>query len=176
MGGLPQPERVQLERILNHYRSATTLNSTMSLMVDNPEAHENFVSCLQHDVSILLNRSQDMGNHECSTSQKALVILMNKEHNIVAAANLYAEEILGFSAVPSDAESLKAQTKARKDIVESMFRSLGEGLANEFHLADSCRSEPPCGSILSTTGFHTVATERNSIPCKPNPPEDSRKP
>ena len=144
-----QSERVQLEQILNQYRPGTTLNSTMSHLVDDPAAHEDFVTCIQHDISILSTRSQQCGSYECSTTQKALVILMNKERNLVAAANLYAEEILGFSGVPGDAEGLKAQIKAKKVIIEGMYPSLKDRTPNN-------------GILLIVTGLSLLAIPRSA--------------
>lgn len=96
-------------QIIHSYRSTRALHPVISDMFETPEFKRMFWASMNHDLHVILQRSQNLADGEITPMQKAFKVLMNRIEDELAAIELYVEEILGLKFV---LEVKKAQTLA----------------------------------------------------------------
>lgn len=105
--------------IVNSCRSVNTLHPVVSELCQLPEFKQIFWNSLNQDFYVICQRSQVLAHGEITVIQKAFTILMEKKEDIIAAIELYVDEILGlkFTSETERATTLNTMIQTRHSIL-----------------------------------------------------------
>ena len=109
----------KVEDLVNSCRSVNTLHPAVSELCQLPNFKEIFWNSLNQDLHVVCQRSQSVAHGEITLIQKAFVVLMRMEEDIIPAINLYVDEILGlkFISATERATSLNTMVQTRHSIL-----------------------------------------------------------
>ena len=85
--------------IVNSCRSVDTLHPVVAELCQLPEFKQNFWDVLNQELHVICQRSQILAHGEVTVIQKAFMVLMQNNGDIIPAIDLYVNEILGLKFV-----------------------------------------------------------------------------
>lgn len=87
--------------IIRQYAGAKKLHPLIQALIDDDGSHSKLVAVIEHDITAIRARSQNLDDYEITAAQKAFVNLI--DYSTESAMHIYAEEIMGTKFTP-DAE------------------------------------------------------------------------